>query len=108
MSERFDSSEGVVTRTRDETKKRTKPPRMWRVLLHNDDYTTRDFVVEVLKNVFHKSQVEAETIMLNVHHKGVGVAGVYTRDIAQTKALTVEHLARNNGFPLRLSLEPEE
>jgi ATP-dependent Clp protease adaptor protein ClpS len=81
---------------------------MFRVLLHNDDFTTRDFVVEVLRTVFQRSEAEAVNIMLRVHNEGVGVAGVYTREIAETKAVTVENLARRNGFPLRLSLEPED
>ena len=108
MSERFDSSGDVVTETRDKKKQKTKPPRMYRVIFHNDDFTTREFVVEVLKTVFLKSDSEAVAIMLKVHHNGVGVAGVYTKDIAETKSLLVEHLARQNGFPLRLSIEPED
>lgn len=109
MPDRFETPDGgVVTETRRETKKKTKPPRLYRVLLHNDDYTTREFVVEVLTSVFHKSEVEATEIMLKVHNNGVGIAGVYTRDVAETKALTVEHLARQNGYPLRLSVEPED
>ncbi len=78
------------------------------MLLHNDDYTTREFVVEVLKTVFHKSESDAVQIMLHVHYNGVGVAGVYTREIAETKIRTVEHLARQYEFPLRLSMEREE
>lgn len=108
MAERYDSDGGVVTESQEKTRKKTQPPKMYRVLLHNDDYTTREFVVEVLKSVFHKSEVESVAIMLKVHHNGVGVAGVYTKEIAETKARTVEHLARNNGYPLRLSIEPED
>ena len=109
MPERQGSPEGgVVTEPRRETKKKTQPPRMYRVLLHNDDYTTREFVVEVLMTIFHKSEVEAQAIMLKVHNSGSGVAGVYTRDVAETKALTVEHLARQSGYPLRVSVEPED
>lgn len=80
-------------------------PPMYKVLLHNDDYTTMEFVVEVLRQVFHKSPTEATRIMLNVHRKGVGVCGVYTAEIAETKVELVHHLARKNGFPLQCSME---
>ncbi|MBW1987959.1 MAG: ATP-dependent Clp protease adaptor ClpS [Deltaproteobacteria bacterium] len=80
---------------------------MYRVLLHNDDYTTMDFVVEVLRTVFHKPSAEASRIMWNVHLNGVGVAGVYTAEVAETKIHTVHRLAREHGFPLRCSMEPE-
>jgi ATP-dependent Clp protease adaptor protein ClpS len=106
MSERFEREEGVVTETRDERK--LARPRMFKVLLHNDDYTTREFVVEILIAVFHKKENEAIAIMLNVHQKGVGVAGIYTREVAETKVRIVEQLARSAEFPLRLSIEPEE
>jgi ATP-dependent Clp protease adaptor protein ClpS len=106
MAERFDNEDGVVTRQKSE-KKVARPP-LFKVLLHNDDYTTREFVVEVLRSVFHKSESDAVQIMLHVHYNGVGVAGVYTREIAETKIRTVEHLARQYEFPLRLSMEPEE
>lgn len=106
MAERFDTDEGVITRTRSE--KKLQKPRMYRVLLHNDDYTTREFVVEVLKGVFHRSESEAIRIMLHVHNNGMGVAGVYTREIAETKVRTVESLARRYEFPLKLSMEPED
>lgn len=106
MAERFDTDDGVVTRTKSE--KKLQKPRMFRVLLHNDDYTTREFVVEVLRVVFHKSESDAITIMLHVHNNGMGVAGVYTREVAETKIRTVEGLARRYEFPLRLSMEPED
>ena len=96
----------VVTETR--TKKKLQRPRLYRVLLHNDDYTTREFVVDVLRTVFQRSEVEAVQIMLHVHHNGVGVAGVYTREVAETKIQTVEELAREFEYPLRLSMEPED
>jgi ATP-dependent Clp protease adaptor protein ClpS len=108
MPDRFESDGGVLTETEQDTRQKTTPPKLYRVLLHNDDYTTREFVVEVLRSVFHRTEVEAVAIMLKVHHNGVGVAGTYTKDVAETKALTVEHLARQNGYPLRLSLEPED
>ncbi|MFN2115194.1 MAG: ATP-dependent Clp protease adaptor ClpS [Anaerolineae bacterium] len=85
----------------------TRTSRRWRVLLHNDDYTTMDFVVYVLMAHFHKTQSQATHIMLQVHHKGVGVAGVYPRDEAETKVARVQAEARESGMPLMLSVEPE-
>jgi ATP-dependent Clp protease adaptor protein ClpS len=83
-----------------------KPPR-YLVILHNDDYTTMDFVVFILKTVFGKSQQDAVKIMIDVHQKGSGVAGVYSREIAETKIDLVHKTARENGFPLRCSLQKE-
>ena len=80
-------------------------PPQFKVLLHNDDYTTMDFVVMVLETVFHKSAEEATLIMLNVHEQGVGVAGVYPRDVAETKVILVHDLARKNEYPLKCSME---
>jgi ATP-dependent Clp protease adaptor protein ClpS len=82
-------------------------PPLYRVLLHNDDYTTMQFVVEVLMAVFNKSMEEATRIMLIVHQKGAGLCGVYPLEIAETKVNTVETLARENGFPLKCSMEQE-
>ena len=79
------------------------PP--WKVLLHNDDYTSMEFVVTILERVFHKSTPEATRIMLNVHQQGIGLAGVFTREIAETKVTVVHDLARKNEFPLRCSME---
>ncbi|MDP6781867.1 MAG: ATP-dependent Clp protease adaptor ClpS, partial [Alphaproteobacteria bacterium] len=76
-----------------ETKKKLKCPPIYKVLLHNDDYTTKEFVVQVLQYVFHKDQTAAVQIMLHVHKKGIGVAGVYTYEIAETKVALVESLA---------------
>jgi ATP-dependent Clp protease adaptor protein ClpS len=95
-------SEGSVIT---EKKQQTKQPSMYKVLLHNDDYTTMDFVVMVLETVFHKSAEEATLIMLNVHEQGVGVAGVYPRDVAETKVILVHDLARKNEYPLKCSIE---
>ena len=95
-------SEGSVIT---EKKQQTKRPSMYKVLLHNDDYTTMDFVVMVLETVFHKSAEEAVLIMLNVHEQGLGVAGVYPRDVAETKVILVHDLARQNEYPLKCSLE---
>ena len=82
-------------------------PRRYKVLFHNDDYTTMEFVVEVLKRFFHKTDTEAEHIMLTVHKCGAAVAGVYTRDVAETKSTQVMDYARECGMPLLLTTEPE-
>lgn len=100
--EDFDTA--VVTRT----ERKVARPKRWKVLLHNDHYTTREFVVAVLVDVFHKSETDAVQIMLHVHQKGVGVAGVYTHDVAQTKIDKVHRLARAYEYPLKLSMEPED
>ena len=88
-------------------RRRTRRPRRYRVLLHNDDFTTMDFVVDVLTDFFHKTRTEATQIMLEVHRKGVGVAGVYTYDVAQTKVTQVTERARSEGMPLKCTMEPE-
>jgi ATP-dependent Clp protease adaptor protein ClpS len=80
-------------------------PPMFKVLLHNDDYTTMEFVVEILQKVFHKSAAEATRIMLLVHKTGAGVCGIFTEDVAETKVEIVHHLARKSGFPLQCSME---
>jgi len=80
-------------------------PKMYRVILHNDHYTSMDFVVEVLMIVFHKAAAEATKIMLDVHKKGAGVCGVYTYDIASTKVSVVHTMAKRREFPLKCSLE---
>jgi ATP-dependent Clp protease adaptor protein ClpS len=92
---------------RQEAKIREKleEPRMFRVILHNDDYTTMEFVVEVLVRVFRKKAAEATRIMLDVHRRGRGVAGMYTYDIAQTKVNQVFRMAKEREFPLRCSTE---
>jgi ATP-dependent Clp protease adaptor protein ClpS len=82
-------------------------PSMYKVLLHNDDYTTKIFVVEILMAVFNKSQDDATRLMWHVHKNGVGVCGIYPLEVAETKILQVTELARENGFPLKLSLEEE-
>jgi ATP-dependent Clp protease adaptor protein ClpS len=94
-------------RLRSETDKKVKEPSMYKVLLLNDDYTTMDFVVEVLRFVFHKSVEDATQIMLNVHHNGVGLCGVYPFEVAETKVNTVNALARERGFPLKCTMERE-
>ncbi|MDP4980052.1 MAG: ATP-dependent Clp protease adapter ClpS [Desulfobacterales bacterium] len=84
----------------------TEPP-LYRVLLLNDDYTTMDFVVEVLRSVFNKSTEEATRIMLNVHHAGAGLCGVFSFEVAETKVDTVHTLAWEHGFPLKSTMEKE-
>ncbi len=101
-----DPDSDVATQTR--TEKKVDKPRLYKVLFHNDNYTTMEFVVYVLKEVFHRSEADSVQIMLQVHHQGVGLAGVYTYDVAQTKISTTEALAREQEYPLRLSMEPEE
>ena len=82
-------------------------PRRYKVLLHNDDYTTMEFVVHVLKTVFGKSESEASLVMLKVHQEGVGVCGIYTAEIAEAKVVMVHHMARKKGFPLKCTMEEE-
>jgi ATP-dependent Clp protease adaptor protein ClpS len=88
-------------------KTKTSLPKKYKVLLHNDDYTTMEFVIYILQAVFHKSIDEAERIMLEVHQKGIGVCGVYTFEIAETKLQKVTNLAKANSHPLVCSIEPE-
>jgi ATP-dependent Clp protease adaptor protein ClpS len=95
--------ERVRTKTRPEVQ---RPP-LYKVLLHNDDYTTMDFVVAILESVFKKNPQDAVRIMLNVHRNGIGMCGVYPVQIAETKVSTVHELAQDNGFPLKCSMEPE-
>jgi ATP-dependent Clp protease adaptor protein ClpS len=90
-----------------ETDQEVEEPPMYKVMLLNDDYTTMEFVVEVLVHVFQKSSEEATQIMLNVHRSGVGVCGIYPYEIAETKVDTVKALARENGFPLKCIMERE-
>ncbi len=94
---------GVAT----DTRPRVKRPSLFKVLLHNDDYTTQEFVVYVLETIFRRSEVEARTIMLQVHHNGMGVAGVYPHEVAEAKAEQVTELARQNDYPLLCSVEEE-
>jgi ATP-dependent Clp protease adaptor protein ClpS len=90
-----------------EQKPKLEKVRRFQVLFHNDDYTTMEFVVLVLMKFFHKTETEATHIMLSIHHRGHGVAGIYTKDVAETKVAQVQEFARENGMPLRLTVEPE-
>ncbi|MBF0308044.1 MAG: ATP-dependent Clp protease adapter ClpS [Magnetococcales bacterium] len=95
------------SRTDEETLTRTrvKEPSLFKVVLLNDDFTPMDFVVDLLMGLFQKSEEEATTIMLNIHHKGQGLCGIYTRDIAETKVNQVHALARNADHPLKCRME---
>lgn len=97
----------IREKIRSQTRDNTAEPPMYRVLLHNDNYTTMEFVVNVLIYVFHKSMEAATRIMLNVHRRGIGVCGVYPHEVAETKVELVEKMARENGFPLKCSMERE-
>ena len=80
-------------------------PTLYKVLLHNDDYTSMDFVIEILMNVFHKSLAQAEQIMIEVHKAGKGTCGIFTYEIAETKVHQVKELAKSSGFPLLATME---
>jgi ATP-dependent Clp protease adaptor protein ClpS len=84
---------------------KTKKPELFKVILLNDDYTTMEFVMQILEGVFNKTQPDAYRIMMQVHLEGKGVCGTYTYEIAETKVETVHELAQENGFPLRADLE---
>lgn len=99
----FGSETKELTNTR--IREDAREPSMYKVLLHNDDYTTMEFVVDILMNVFRKSQEEAVRIMFNVHRQGVGLCGYYTYEVAETKVDQVHLLAREHGFPLRCTME---
>lgn len=102
-----DKQPEVIEITREEVEEKTKQPPMYRVILHNDDYTTREFVVEILVYVFHKPVPEATELMWRVHRRGRGVAGVYPRDVAETKMVTVVQMARDAEYPLKVTMEPD-
>lgn len=97
------SREGIATKA----KPKQKRPSLYRVLLLNDDYTPMEFVVQVLEKFFNKTASEAQRIMLNVHHRGVGVCGVYTFEVAETKVNNVLDFARQNQHPLQCTYEKE-
>ncbi|MBK6516370.1 MAG: ATP-dependent Clp protease adaptor ClpS [Polyangiaceae bacterium] len=90
-----------------EKREKVEKARRFRVLFHNDDYTTMEFVIRVLMKFFFKTETEATQIMLSVHHKGHGVAGVYPRDVAETKVSQVMDYAKEHGMPLLVTAEPE-
>ncbi len=98
---------GIVTERRTKEQIKTKKPPLYKCVLLNDDYTPMEFVVEILKEVFYKQHAEATRIMLHVHQNGMGIAGVYPYEIAETKVRTVEELARESQYPLKCVLEKE-
>lgn len=89
-------------------KRKTEKVRRYRVLFHNDDYTTKWFVVMILMKYFHMSETSATSFMLSVHTYGFGVAGIYPKDIAESKVAQVMDVAKEYGMPLRLTAEPED
>lgn len=91
----------------DKRREKTQLPKLYRVILHNDDFTTMEFVVNVLEGIFNKSPAEAYGIMMQVHVQGQGVCGAYTFEVAETKIATVHEQAHDAGFPLRASMEEE-
>jgi ATP-dependent Clp protease adaptor protein ClpS len=105
VSDQGSTRESTLTESR--TEQQLERPRMWRVLLHNDDYTTQEFVVWVLETVFRKPRGEAFAIMMSVHRSGMGVAGVYTHDVAETRVKTTRQMAEDQEFPLLVTMEPE-
>ena len=96
---------GIKDKVETQTRHKLKPPQSYKVLLHNDNYTTMEFVVYVLETVFRKSVMEATQIMLHVHEKGVGVCGSYTYEVAETKVAAVHDLAEQYEFPLKATME---
>jgi ATP-dependent Clp protease adaptor protein ClpS len=99
----FERDEAVLT----ESETKLEKPPLFKVLLHNDDFTTMEFVIYVLRTVFHKNEADAFTIMMNVHRAGVGVAGIYTYEIAQMKAEKTMNLARAHEYPLLCTVEED-
>ena len=100
------SKTGTKARTKTETK--VDRPRLHKVLLFNDDYTPRDFVVGVLKAVFRMNEAQALSVMMTAHQKGVCVVGVFAKDVAETKAARATEAGASRGYPLRFDTEPEE
>ncbi len=101
----YDSQRDEAVQTK--SKQKLKKPPLYKVLLHNDNYTTMEFVVLVLMHVFNHSEIEAIRIMLQVHYRGVGTAGVYTHEIAETKVSKVTRLAHEHEYPLLCTMEEE-
>ena len=106
MSE-FESGHEEESQSGSLAEEELREPRMYKVLLHNDDYTTMDFVILVLVDIFRKTAEEASEIMLSVHKSGMGVCGVYPREVAEFRVLEVEKRARLAGFPLRCTMEED-
>jgi ATP-dependent Clp protease adaptor protein ClpS len=98
-----DEQSGVAT----VRKEKLQTPRMYKVLMHNDDYTTMEFVILVLQKFFNKNYDDAQSVMLAVHQRGFGVCGVFTFEVAESKSAKVMKYAKDNGHPLKCSIEPE-
>lgn len=105
MAKDYDNGTDLDRDVITETEKKTKKPPLYKVLLHNDDYTTMEFVVYILQSVFNHDATKATQVMLHVHRKGMGVAGVYTYEVAETKVDKVHSLAKKYEFPLKCSME---
>jgi ATP-dependent Clp protease adaptor protein ClpS len=101
-------AEKVVTTPRTKVKPKTERPKLWKVILLNDDYTPREFVVQVLKAVFRMNEDEAYRVMMTAHRRGACVIAVYTKDVADTKAKEATELGKQKGYPLYFTTEPEE
>ena len=104
MSDRQDQTGGAV---KERVKPKKQDPTLYKVVLLNDDYTTMEFVVQILEQVFLKTPAEAFRVMMHVHTQGKGLCGLYPHDIAETKIETVHEMAQEHGFPLRADMEPE-
>jgi ATP-dependent Clp protease adaptor protein ClpS len=102
-----DDQRGTDGAVRERVKPKKQEPALFKVVLLNDDYTTMEFVMQVLETIFQKSPAEAYRVMMHVHVNGRGIAGVYPWEVAETKVATVTELAREAGFPLRAALEEE-
>lgn len=97
---------GAGTQVLENVQSKTAKPKMYKVVFHNDDYTTMEFVVSILMNIFHHTEASAIKIMMHIHTNGVGVAGVYTKEVAETKVAQTTHHARKNDYPLEVTIEP--
>ena len=97
-----------VAKPRTRTRPKTARPRLWKVILLNDDFTPREFVVQVLKAIFRMNETEAYGVMLTAHRKGACVIAVFARDVADTKAKEATELGKSQGYPLYFTTEPEE
>ena len=104
MTEHEKQDQGEVL---ERARRKTDKPNLYKVILHNDDYTTMDFVIIVLESIFKKSPAEAYRIMMHVHTRGTGIAGVYVYEVAETKVVLAHDYAKEVGHPLRCSMEPE-
>jgi len=102
-STEHDEDGEVFTAERTEIKR----PKKYKVLLHNDDYTSMEFVIYVLRNIFYKGPTEAQNIMLRIHEQGIGICGIYTFEVAETKVEKVKREAKEKGYPLRCTMEVE-